>query len=91
MAARARSAVRDAALSAVVFGAILFALVSVDPRVKTHLSDSLRTTTPSSVTDRAGDIGNALWRTARDKSMDSAPVLVFAAVGAVLTVVMLRS
>jgi hypothetical protein len=91
MAARARSGMRDAALSAIVFSAIVFALVSVDPRVKMQVNESLRHTTPSSVGDRAGDIGSALWRTARDKSMDSAPVLVFAAVGAVLTVVMLRT
>jgi hypothetical protein len=40
---------------------------------------------------RLMELGDALWTAARHQSMDNAPLLVFATVGAVLTVFMLRS
>ena len=87
----AKMGFREGAVSAIVFSAILFALVSFDPRVKAQVSDSLRTSSASSWSRSAGEIGGTLWRAARDKSMDGAPVLIFATVGAVLTVFMLRT
>lgn len=87
----AKMGVREGAASAIVFCAVLFMLVCIDPRVKTQVSDTLRTGTAISWTNRASDLGGALWMAARDRSMDNAPVLVFAAVGAVLTVFMLRT
>jgi hypothetical protein len=87
----AKMGFREGAVSAIVFSAILFALVSFDPRVKEQVSDSLRTSSASSWSRSAGEIGGTLWRAARDKSMDGAPVLIFATVGAVLTVFMLRT
>ena len=94
MAARtARSGVgfREGILSAAVFGAILFALVSVDPRVEAQVTDLLRASTVTSWSDRLGDLGGALWSAARDHSIDNAPLLVFATVGTVLTLFMLKS
>ena len=82
---------REGAVSAFVFGAVLFALVSFDPRVKEQVTDSLRNTSAHSMTGRATQVGGALWRAARDKSLDGAPVLVFATVGTLLTVFMLRT
>jgi hypothetical protein len=85
--------VREGAVSAAVFGGILFALVSVDPRVRDHVSD-LFVGGGNGVGpwgSRLGELGNALWMAARSQSMDNAPLLVFATVGAVLTVFMLRS
>jgi hypothetical protein len=76
----ARLGVREGATSAIVFGIVLFALVSFDGR--------------GSITpwgDRAGDLGSALWSAARTQSLENAPLLVFVTVGAVLTVFMLRS
>lgn len=87
----AKMGFREGAVSAFVFGAVLFALVSFDPRVKAQVTDSLRNTTAHTVTGRAGEIGGVLWRAARDKSMDGAPVLIFATVGVVLTIFMLRT
>ena len=55
------------------------------------MTDSLRTSSAYSWSHRAGEVGGTLWRAARDKSMDGAPVLIFATVGAVLTVFMLRT
>ena len=86
-----RIGIRESAFSALVFGAVLFALVSFDPRVKAQVTDSLRTTSASTLGHRASEVSGTLWRAARDKSMDGAPVLIFATVGAVLTLFMLRT
>lgn len=82
--------VREGALSAAVFGGVMFALLSVDPRVRDHVADMFWGGT-SPWTSRLGELGDALWTAARSQSIDNAPMLVFAAVGAVLTVFMLRS
>jgi phage gp46-like protein len=87
----AKMGIREGALSAIVFSAILFALISFDPRVKTQVADALRSGSAWTWSDRFGEIGSALWSAARDKSMDNAPLLVFATVGTVLTVFMLRT
>lgn len=85
--------VREGAVSAAVFGAVLFALVSVDPRVRDHASDLFRTGGGGvdAWGGRAEELGSALWTAARAQSIDNAPLLVFATVGTVLTVFMLRS
>jgi hypothetical protein len=82
---------RESVVSAFVFGAVLFALVSFDPRVKAQVTDSLRNTSANTMTSRAGEVGGVLWRAARDKSMDGAPVLIFATVGIALTIFMLKT
>ena len=82
---------REGVLSAAVFGAILFALVSVDPRVEAQMTDLVAGASVASWTSRLGDVGGALWSAARDHSIDSAPLLIFATVGTVLTLFMLKS
>ncbi|HEY2432662.1 MAG TPA: hypothetical protein VGI12_08300 [Vicinamibacterales bacterium] len=82
---------RDGLISAAVFGAILFALVSVDPRVEAQMADLVRAGDVSSWHGRLGDISGALWSAARDHSLDQAPLLVFATVGTVLTLFMFKS
>lgn len=84
--------VREAILSPVVFGIILLLLVSVDERVKERFSslvsggDSL-----SPWGDRLADLGGALLTAMRYQSIENAPLLVFATVGVVLVVFMVRS
>jgi hypothetical protein len=83
---------RDGAISAAVFGIVMFALISTDPRVHDHVSELFAG--GSGMTpwgDRLGDLGSALWSAARNQSIDNAPVLVFTTVGAVLTLFMLKS
>jgi hypothetical protein len=87
----AKLGVRDTVISAIVFSAILLALISVDPRVKNEASDLLRRNSVTSLGGRAGDLGGALWSAARHQSIDNAPLLVFATVGTVLTLFMLKS
>ena len=41
--------------------------------------------------DRIGDLGGTLWSAARDHSIDSAPLLIFATVSTVLTLFMMKS
>jgi hypothetical protein len=83
---------RDGVISAAVFGGVLFALVSADPRVRDHVSELFSgAANISPWGDRLGDLGSALWMAARHQSIDNAPMLVFATVGAVLTLFMLKS
>jgi hypothetical protein len=85
---------RQAFASAAVFGAVLMVLVSVDDRVRERFNDLLHGGSGGSLTpwgDRAGDLGSALVAAARYQSIENAPLLVFAAVGAVLVVFMLKT
>ena len=88
----AKMGIREGAVSAAVFSAVLFALVSVDPRVRDHVSDFVgNTASMAPLSARASELTNALWSAVRTQSIENAPLLVFATVGAVLTVFMLRS
>lgn len=86
--------VRETATSALSFGIVLAALVSFDPRVRVRFWSVLGD--PSGgmlapMSDRLGELGNAILTAARDQSLDNAPFLVFAVVGVALVVFMLRS
>jgi hypothetical protein len=82
---------RDGAISATVFGIVMFALISTDPRVHDHVSELFAGSAMTPWGHRLGDLGSALWSAARNQSIDNAPVLVFTTVGAVLTLFMLKS
>lgn len=86
--------VRQAIASAAVFGAVLLILISIDDRVRDRFSDLVSGGAGGSLTpwgDRAGDLGSALVSAAKYQSIENAPLLVFAAVGAMLVVFMLKS
>jgi len=87
----ARLGIREGALSGVVFAIILMALVSVDNRVRDRVTDLFGSGTVTPWGDRVSDLAGALWTAAKDQSLDNAPLLVFATVGTVLTVFMLKS
>ena len=83
---------RQAIASAAVFGAVLLMLVSVDDRVRDRFNDLVsggNSLTPWG--DRAGDLVGALVSAVRYQSLENAPLLVFAAVGAVLVAFMLKT
>jgi hypothetical protein len=83
---------REGALSAAVFGGVMFALVSVDPRVRDHVSDLLGgTTSVAPLGSRLGELSDVLWTAARHQSIDNAPLVVFATVGIVLVIFMVKS
>ncbi len=85
---------REGALSFAVFCGVLFALTTVDPRVRDRMSELVGSGSVSDVTPwthRAGELGDALWSAARSQSLENAPLLVFATVGALLTLFMFKS
>jgi hypothetical protein len=82
---------RESALSAVVFVIVVFGLTMFDPRVRDTLSDLFSPGSISPFDHRLGDVGHALWVSARYQTIDNSPMVIFATVGTVLTVFMLRS
>ena len=83
---------RQTVLSSMVFCAVLLALVSVDARVRERMSELVvggDNITPWG--DRLADLGEALITAVRHQSIENAPLLVFATVGAVLFVFMVRT
>jgi hypothetical protein len=84
--------VRQGAVSMAVFGAVVLMLVSLDDRVRdrfTALVSGDHSLSPWG--DRAGDLGGALISAVRYQSLENAPLLVFAAAGAVLFAFMLKT
>lgn len=82
--------IRQAVASAAVFGAVLMVLVMVDERVRERF-DVVMGGGVSPWGDRISDLGGALMTALRYQSIENAPLLVFAAVGAVLVAFMLRT
>jgi len=83
--------VRESALSFAIFGGVVFALMSIDPNVRERLGEMFSGGGVSRLGDRAGDIGGVLWTALRTQSIENAPMVVFATVGVILTLFMLRS
>ena len=84
--------VREAVLSPAVFGAILLMLVSVDDRVRTRLANLVSGGDGGgSLGDRLAELGDALLSAVRHQSIENAPLLVFATVGVVLVIFMVRT
>jgi hypothetical protein len=84
--------IRQSMLSMVVFCIVLGGLVSVDDRVRDRVGDLMSNgdnLTPWG--DRVSDLGSALLMAIRHQSIENAPLLVFATVGAVLFVFMVRT
>ncbi len=83
---------KQAILSSAIFFAVLAGLVSVDNRVRESVGDLFwGTEQVTPLGDRVGDLGDALIGAVRQQSIENAPLLVFAAGGAVLFVFMVKS
>jgi len=91
MGARTRLGFRQAIASTAVFVAVLTTLVSVDDRVRERFGDLVSGGEGLSLGSRAADLGHALAGAVRAQSIENAPLLIFAAVGGVLVLFMLRS
>jgi hypothetical protein len=73
---------------------ILVVLVSIDPNVRMKASSMLSDPVGGAVTpfgDKATDLGGALVDALKAQSIDNAPMLVFAVVGGVLFLFMLKT
>jgi hypothetical protein len=79
-------------LSGGVFVMVLGALVCFDPRVRDHFT-SLASNGSGVTTwgDRASDLGSVLLSAVRYQSIENAPLLIFATVGAVLFLFMVKT
>jgi hypothetical protein len=89
---KVKMGLRQGALSAAIFGAIMFALVSVDARVRDHVSELVgNSASVAPLGTRFTELADALWTAARYQSIENAPLVVFATVGIVLTVFMVKS
>jgi hypothetical protein len=82
--------VKQSIASVTVFVAILFMLMSVDDRVRDRFRD-LASDGGGSWTARLGDVSGILLSAAKHQSIENAPLLVFAVVGAVLVVFMVKT
>ena len=84
--------IRQGVISAAVFAGVLLMLVSVDDRVRDRFSALMSGDhSLSPWGDRAGDLGAAMISAVRYQSLENAPLLVFAAAGAVLFAFMLKT
>jgi hypothetical protein len=83
--------IRQGIASAAVFGAVLLMLVSIDDRVRDRFSDLVGSGGVTPWGDRASDLGNAVMSAIRYQSIENAPLLVFAAAGAILVAFMLKT
>jgi hypothetical protein len=90
----ARPGIGEAVVSMACLLLLLATLVAVDARVRTRFS-LLFWSTPAvaaeTLEQRLESLGSTVLLVARERSLDRAPLLVFAAVGAVLLVFMLRT
>lgn len=82
---------RSSALSVAVFVFMLLGLTMLDPRVRDTLTDLFSSASAAPFENRVTDAALAMWSSVRYESIENSPKLIFATVGTVLTVFMLRS
>lgn len=82
--------IKQSVVSAAVFVGILLAVASVDNRVRDRFGELVHGgAAPWSA--RLGDLSDALLGVVRDQSIENSPLVVFAAVSAVLVLFMWRT
>ena len=82
---------RQAFVSALVFCGVVVGLASFDPRVKDGMQNLIYGGNGITTWDsRAVDLGKALVTAVQFQSIDNSPLMIFAAVGAVLFVFMVK-
>ena len=83
---------RQAVISGGVFVMLVLSLVSVDARVQERFNDLVAGHgSVSSFAERASQLGDALAMAVRYQSIENAPMVVFATVGALLFLFMVRT
>lgn len=83
--------IKESVLSISLFGGVLLALVSIDDRVRAQVGSMVGGGDGASVTSQAFELGEALIGAARYQSIEHAPLMVFAAVSAVLVLFMVKT
>jgi hypothetical protein len=83
---------KQALMSTAVFAGILLTLVSVDERVRERFHELLANgDSIGSWSDRASYLGEVVLSAVRHQSIENAPLVVFATVGTVLFLFMVRT
>ena len=94
MTVHARPGIRETLLSIVCLAMLVSALIAVDGRVRERFSLLFTQVSSEGVGtwgDRAQSLGAAIVQAAHDQAVNQAPLLVFAGVGLVLLIFMLRT
>ncbi|HVL68972.1 MAG TPA: hypothetical protein VM364_17075 [Vicinamibacterales bacterium] len=83
---------RHTLLSAAIFALVVGGIAAVDPHVRERLSELAHgAAAPASWSDRTMNVVDAFGSAIRYQSIENAPLLIFATVGAVLFVFMVRT
>jgi hypothetical protein len=89
---RFKFGLQQALASSAIFILVLLALVSVDERVRERFNEVISGgETVGTWGERASYLGDAVVTAARHQSIENAPLVVFATVGAVLFLFMVRT
>jgi hypothetical protein len=87
--------VKDAMISVGALALLLMALVSVDERVREHVTNMVTTPPGSAEFVRAGqqveNVSTVVYKAARDQSVEHAPMVIFGVAATVLLLFMLRT
>ncbi len=86
-----RAGVNDAFVSVLCLVMVFGALVAIDDRVRDRFSLLFHEAASGDLATRLGALSDAVIQAARDQSIANAPMLIFAAVGVVLLLFMLRT
>lgn len=87
-----RRGIRQSLVSVAVFSVLLLGIVSVDATVRERFAQlAAGAGTASSWGDRSMSLIDAVGTAVRYQSIENAPLMIFAAVGAVLFVFMVRT
>lgn len=88
---KAKAGLRQSLISLAGLGIVIGALVFVDPRVHDRFSAFVSGADGGSLGERAADLGGALMSALRHQSIENAPLLIFATVGFLLFLFMVRT
>ena len=82
---------KQGVMSAVILSALVVLLMTVDPRVRERMGDLVSHNSASTLSQRAMDLGGTLVTAARHQSIENSPLVIFAAVGAIRFLFMLKT
>ena len=88
---RNKSGLRQAFLSAIVFCLLLFAVMSVDPRVKERMENFVFGGGLSSIDNHASNVGHTLVSAVKYQSIENGPMMIFAVGGVILFIFMFKA
>jgi hypothetical protein len=81
---------KQSVASAGVLVAMLLLLVSIDPRVREHMSSVVSPGGASTMGHGAMDLASVLVSAVKHQSIENSPLVIFAVVGAILVLFMLK-